>query len=212
MFSKFSVFVVSSFLFVVPVKANQDDLKSLTELLSRHERFTAAFQQYTINDGGSRQELAAGHVWIQQPDQFRWETETPFPQLILSDGQSVWVYDEDLEQVTQRPAGGQGALTPAAVLGGDLQQLSKNFNVQLVDSGANDKLYELQPLSDNSVDFISLRLLFNQGNLSELMIRDGLGQRSLIMLESLTFPEFIDPEFFEFTVPEGVDLIQDMNG
>lgn len=196
----------------LPALADQQDLELLTDLLNRHKQFSANFQQYTLGDGRAKEELATGRLWIQQPDHFRWETQTPFPQLIVSDGDLVWIYDEDLEQVTKKSAGAQGALTPAAILGGDLSSLERNFEVKLLDASSQNAMFELLPRVGTRVDFQSLRLLFESERLTELLIEDGLGQKSLIMMEGQRYPEGLNPELFEFTPPPGVDLIEDTAG
>lgn len=197
-------------LFTQTGHASDTDLVALSELLTTHKTFSAEFQQYTLSDANTQDELAAGRIWIKQPDKFRWETETPFPQLILSNGDQVWIYDEDLEQVTQRAVGAQTGLTPAVILGGDLDKLRENFDVSLIDASNQTYLYELAPLAQTQVDFQKLRLLFDNQSLRELLIEDSLGQRSLIMFNSVQFPELMDDSLFEFEAPEGVDLLKDL--
>jgi chaperone LolA len=60
----------------------------------------AQFKQYELIEDGRKVDENSGSVWMQSPDLFRWHYKTPYEQLIVADGEQVWVYDEDLQQVT----------------------------------------------------------------------------------------------------------------
>lgn len=197
----------------LPVMVWADTAEQLSALLQSHARLSAAFQQYTLGDDNVKSENAAGRLWIEGVDRFRWETESPFPQTIISDGQWLWVYDPDLEQATQRPLGEGEVMTPARVLGGDVDQLNRYFNVQQIEAGVGHSLFELTPKEEGNAEFQSLRLLFSGDLLAELLIQDGLGQSSLIMLREQSFPAAFDQTMFRFVPPASVDVIvMDSNG
>jgi chaperone LolA len=197
----------------LPMMVWADTTEQLSALLQSHARLSAAFQQYTLGDGNIKSENASGRLWIEGVDRFRWETERPFPQTIISDGQWLWVYDPDLEQATQRPLGEGEVMTPARVLGGDVEQLNRYFNVKQIEAGAGNSLFELTPKEEGSAEFQSLRLLFSGDLLAELLIQDGLGQRSLIMFSEQSFPAAFDQTMFRFIPPASVDVIvMDQNG
>ncbi len=200
-------------LVMLPISAWADSTDQLASLLQSHARLSAAFQQYTLGDDNLKSENATGRLWIEGVDRFRWETESPFPQTIISDGEWLWVYDPDLEQATQRPLGEGEVMTPARVLGGNVEQLNRYFNVQQIEAGAGNSLFELTPKEEGSAEFQSLRLLFSGDLLAELLIQDGLGQRSLIMLSEQSFPAAFDQTMFRFEPPASVDVIvMDPNG
>lgn len=184
-----------------------DDTADLSSLLQSHSRLSANFQQYTLSSDNLRDETASGQLWIQGSDYFRWETVEPFPQLIISDGESLWVYDPDLEQATRRALGDGEILTPARVLGGDLDTLQRTFEVTREEAGNGNSLFELTPIREGIAEFQRLRMLFNGDRLAELLIEDSLGQRSLIMLNEVRFPERFDASMFVFSPPSDVDLI-----
>ena len=207
--------LISSFLLVSAVSAigassavMASDVEDLSAKLQSHQRLSAKFQQYSLGEGSTREEVSEGVLWLEGSEKFRWETEKPFPQVIVSDGLSLWVYDPDLEQVTRRPLGEGEVMTPARVLGGSLSQLQSYFDVTLIDAGASNTLYELKPLQAEQAEFKRLRMLFTEDRLAELLIEDTLGQRSLIMLTDITFPESFDATIFQFKPPVGVDLIE----
>ena len=204
--------LASMFLCVSAMSASSSvmasDVEDLSAKLQSHQRLSAKFQQYSLGEGSAREEVSEGVLWLEGSEKFRWETEKPFPQVIVSDGLSLWVYDPDLEQVTRRPLGEGEVMTPARVLGGSLSQLKSYFDVTLIDAGASNTLYELKPLQAEQAEFKRLRMLFTEDRLAELLIEDTLGQRSLIMLTDITFPESFDATFFQFEPPIGVDLIE----
>lgn len=205
--------LVSSWLLLASLAlASEQSLTPAAELaaqLQAQPRISADFRQYTLAEGNSREESSSGHFVLEHPDLFRWETQSPFPQLVVSDGQQLWIYDPDLEQVTLKAMGEQGMMTPAAVLAGDLEQINRHFLVARLPAGQGEQLYELRPQDSTSAEFQRLRLFFSGQGLSELLIEDGLGQRSLIMLENVDYPQQLDPGLFQFEPPEGVDLIED---
>lgn len=194
--------------FVGMSAAANDAAQALAERLNAHQRFTAEFQQYTLGDGSSREELSKGRMWIEHPDRVRWETTDPFPQLIVGDGENLWIYDPDLEQATRRSLTQDYAFTPASVLGASQTELQQRFFVSEIQAGLNDSLFELRPKQTESAEFERLRMLFGPQALTEILIEDGLGQRSLIMLKDVRFPQQIDPARFSFTPPAGTDLIE----
>ncbi len=204
--------LASMFLCVSAMSASSSvmasDVEDLSAKLQSHQRLSAKFQQYSLGEGSAREEVSEGVLWLEGSEKFRWETEKPFPQVIVSDGLSLWVYDPDLEQVTRRPLGEGEVMTPARVLGGSLSQLQSYFDVTLIDAGASNTLYELKPLQADQAEFKRLRMLFTEDRLAELLIEDTLGQRSLIMLTDITFPESFDATIFQFEPPVGVDLIE----
>lgn len=186
----------------------QDAAQLLADRLGEHQRFTAEFQQYTLGDGSSREELSQGRMWIETPNRVRWETEQPFPQLIVGDGDNLWIYDPDLEQATRRSLSEEFAFTPASVLGASRAELEARFFVSQIEAGGANNLFELRPKASENAEFERLRMLFGPRSLSEILIEDGLGQRSLIMFKNLSFPVAIDPARFVFTPPPGTDLIE----
>lgn len=186
----------------------QSAAQLLAEKLNAHQRFSAEFQQYTLGDGSSREELSRGRMWIEHPDKVRWETTEPFEQLIVGDGDNLWIYDPDLEQATRRSLNQEYAFTPASVLGASQAELEQRFIISQIEAAGSDLLFELRPKESESAEFERLRMLFDSRALSEILIEDSLGQRSLIMLQNLSFPPQIDPQRFTFEPPPGTDLIE----
>lgn len=177
------------------------------------------FTQTVTAPDGKRSRTSSGTLEFQRPNRFRFAYEAPMEQLIVGDGQKVWLHDVDLNQVTVRPMGQALGATPAALLSGG--SLDKDFvlnNVPASSSGAASatptalqatsdlKWVEARPRNKDG-QFQSVRVGFRQGQLAELEILDSFGQRS-----RLTFTVFeprvrLAPDRFQFTPPKGADVL-----
>ena len=90
---------------------------------------SADFRQRVYDPDGRLGEESTGTVQLRAPRQFRWEYLKPFPQLIVADGDHVWVYDPDLEQVNVRNQSAEENNSPLAVLI-DPTELERQFKVK----------------------------------------------------------------------------------
>lgn len=184
--------------------------EELGALLSGHAAARADFTQFTLGSDGGRAEESTGHFIVARPDRFRWVTDTPFMQEIVSDGEVIWIHDPDLEQVTRKPAGEQDNSAPALILNGQIEQLRAHFDIVRLDRGNEAvALYELTPRDPERSTFARIRLLFEQQRLSELSLEDSLGQRSMLVLHNLQYDPELPAGVFDFVPPEGADVILD---
>ncbi len=178
---------------------------NLNRLLLGMTSFQADFEQMVLDSSGTRLQESQGQVALQRPGQFRWETQEPFPQLLVSNGRTLWLYDEDLEQVTEKPLDERIGHTPALLLSGDLTALEESFRVRgpvAEDTG----VYDLEPLREESM-FSRLRLYFEAGLLAEMQLEDSLGQRTSLLFRNQRINPVLAPELFVFEPPAGVDVI-----
>lgn len=182
--------------------------EDLAQLLAGYDRYRASFQQYTLSENGARQEQSSGHFAIQKPDRFDWVTEQPFAQRIVGDGEFIWIYDPDLEQVTRKPSDNQADSAPSMILNGQIEELDQRFAIVRSEGDAGRAIYDLLP-RESEGNFTRIRLLFDQRQLSELMLEDSLGQRTLILLDQVELNPALDADRFRFVPPAGVDLILD---
>jgi chaperone LolA len=191
----------------LPVSAQP--LDELASLLSGYDRFQADFEQSITNEQGEAGESSSGYFAVSRPDKFIWKTLTPFPQDIISDGEYIWIYDPDLEQATRKPAEANTDSAPALILNGRIHELDKRYEVSLTQSYDDVRVFELLPKETQDALFSRVRLLFKDAVLSELMLDDTLGQRSVIQLSSQQLNPELDEALFQFEPPEDVDVILD---
>lgn len=179
--------------------------QNLSRLLTGVSSLSASFEQVVLDGGGTRLQQSQGTLVLARPGKFRWRTEEPFPQLLVSNGQTLWIYDEDLEQVTRQAVDQRLTNTPALLLSGDLDSLQQSFDIQGPVDG-DSGLYRLQPI-DQEAMFSMLRIVFESGVPMEMQLEDNLGQKTSLYFSDLHLNPVVDADQFEFQVPDGVDLI-----
>ena len=166
--------------------------------------FRAEFRQTVIDAGGQQTDSAEGTVALARPGKFRWDYRTP-PQLIVSDGTTVWLYDTDLEQVTVRPAAEALVGTPALLLSGQAD-IRAEFTV--TDGGTSDGLsWSVLSPTDAQSDFRELHVGIADGDLRRMILVDRLGQTTRLDFERIERNPRLEPGSFSFTPPPGVDVI-----
>lgn len=186
----------------LPGAARADALDSfLQDLRTWH----AEFEQNQFDEGGAILEHSTGTVDLQRPGKFRWEYLDPYRQLIVADSQQIWIYDQDLEQVTLKDFTAALGNTPALLLTSD-QKIDESFTVSALPQEDEFAHFELIPKDENA-QFQSLRLSFQGDLLKQIELQDNLGQTTLISFHTQQRNPALSAELFVFTPPEGVDII-----
>lgn len=166
------------------------------------------FTQKVYDSNGKLKETSSGRVALSTPNLFRWEYAKPYTQLIVADGETVWVYDPDLQQVTRRPQGAQEQNSPLAALI-DPTRLDRDYHVE--ESGMTDgkDWLTLKPKAgDNgNAGFESARLGFDGRGLASMQVIDALGQKTLIEFDGWQRNPPLAAGTFRFVPPKGVDVI-----
>ena len=163
------------------------------------------FVQRVYDPDGEMKEESRGRVALQAPRQFRWEYEDPFPQLIVADGDQVWIYDPDLEQVQVRKQSHEEQQSPLTVLI-DPTELERQFRVAKAPDQDGLKWVELTPKAKEK-PFESCRLGFSGRELARMSTIDALGQRTDIEFSELKRNPSFAIGTFSFTPPAGVDVV-----
>ncbi|NIP74097.1 MAG: outer membrane lipoprotein chaperone LolA [Gammaproteobacteria bacterium] len=178
----------------------------LNEFYREVRSLQAQFDQVVFDETGEPVQESGGEVALQRPDRFRWDYRRPYRQLIVGDGQRVWIYDPDLQQVTVKPLDRAGGNTPSLVLSGT-RPLEESFRVH--EAGRRDGLVwvELVP-REAEADFQAVRIGFGE-ELEVMELTDNFEQVTRIRFRNLTRNPGLDPGLFEFTVPEGVDVVRE---
>ncbi|MBW0146349.1 outer membrane lipoprotein chaperone LolA [Marinobacter sp. CAU 1620] len=201
-------------LFALAAKAADDSPESrdaavqLASVLKSYESYQADFIQIVVNENGNRVQETRGALKAKRPGLFYWETSAPLSQFIVSNGETVEVYDPDLEQVTIHNLDERVQTTPALLLSGEVDNLEETYNVSRKAIGDNTREYTLEPRNPDSL-FVSLRLTFFKGELQEMRMRDSLSQLSVLSFDNIRLNENVDNSAFTLEYPEGVDIIRD---
>ncbi|MGV6807538.1 MAG: outer membrane lipoprotein chaperone LolA, partial [bacterium] len=149
-------------------------------------------------------------VEAKRPNLLRWETLSPMEQLIVGDGEKIWLYDPDLLQVTVQNYPENVAETPAMLLIGQFEGLRDNYDITVLDSDVSTTLYQLQP-RDHSGQFSLIILGVSEGVPVSLSMTDALQQVTRIEFAEVAIDRELSPPLFHFELPEGVDLIRNDN-
>ncbi len=201
------VLFASALLFAVgPAHADQAvSTERLTALLSKAETLSGRFSQLSLDGTGTQLQEASGELALKRPGQFRWHTDAPMEQLLVSDGNKVWLYDPDLEQVTIQTLDQRLTHTPALLLSGDVSEISQNFEISHKEAG--DVVdFVLKPKASDTL-FDNLRLSFRGGVINDMQLIDSVGQRTNILFMGVKMNEPIPADQFTFQIPAGADVI-----
>ncbi len=168
---------------------------------------SGSFEQTVFDGSSGKTKTSRGTLGLKAPRQFRWETNTPFKQTIVADGDKVWVYDPDLEQVSVRPQGTEEAHSPLTVLT-DLSQLDRDFTTS--EQGERDGFVWLRLKSkDKEPQFEYAELGFDAAGLSRMVFKDAFGNQTEIRFSAWQRNPKLAADTFRFTPPKGVDVIGD---
>ncbi len=163
------------------------------------------FTQTVSDKAGRHVQSANGEFLIQRPGRFRWAVDKPYRQLVVGDGQRVWIYDEDLNQVVVRRSSEALGSTPAALLAGRVDVEKAFAWTELPASGGLEWL-QAKPLSAEG-GFSEIRLGFDGASLAVLELVDAFGQRSVVRFGPMQRNPKLPADAFTFTPPKGADVI-----
>ncbi len=206
------LFFVNMFLMlaVVSVNAFAEDEKTSTgevyleKFLSKTQTLEANFQQTLRTHEGEVLQQTEGKFYLNRPGKFRWNYKTPYEQVIVSDGERIWIYDVDLEQVTVQKQSAGLPSSPIALLQ-DSSKLHQSFSVSPLDE--HDGVYRLKLESKTrESDFTEIIVGVDVKGLRFMQLHDQFEQVTDIVFSEITTNANLAKEIFEFKAPEGVDV------
>jgi len=191
-----------------PACAVADGYERLDRFFEKVTTFKASFIQVVLDENLLALEETSGLLWIARPGRFRWDYESVHGQSIVADGEVLWLYDVELEQVTRRAQESAIGQTPAVLLSGG-QQYRKDYNVTILGrQGAVNWISLVPKLSDGS--FAEIQLGFEGETLRLIQLLDELNQITRVTLANVVENEPIPDSVFRFIPPTGVDVISDV--
>lgn len=181
--------------------ASSADIADLQQRLGGFSSMQGKFNQTVI--AGDDQQTAVGKMAVLRPNKFRWQTTKPNQQLILADGEIIWIYDEDLEQATKQPQQTSNANNPAIFLSGEVDGIPERFVVSRI----SEDEFKLRARSDEDM-FESIRLRFKGERLQVMVVKTKLGQESKFEFSDVELDAALPGTLFVFEPPKGVDVIE----
>lgn len=149
---------------------------------------------------------ASGTFEFSRPGRFIWTYLKPYEQVLQADGEKLYVYDKDLNQVTVRKLGNSLGASPAAILFGS-NDLERNFTLKDVGMKNGIDWLELTPKARDT-QFQRVGIGFRNGNLAEMELHDAFGNVTLLTFKNIQKNLPISASHFKFTIPKGTDIIQ----
>jgi outer membrane lipoprotein carrier protein len=187
--------------------ADAATLARLRAFVRETQTMHATFTQVVVDANGRQVAQASGQFSIARPGRFRWTVEKPYKQLLVGDGDRVWIYDQDLNQVISRKSDRALGNTPAALLSGR-EEVEAAFEWHDLPAAEGLEWLGATP-KDKESAFRELRLGFDASGLAALDVIDNFGQRTVIRLSKLDRNPKLAPDLFRFTPPAGADVVTD---
>ncbi|MDE2441162.1 MAG: outer membrane lipoprotein chaperone LolA [Betaproteobacteria bacterium] len=188
-----------------PAFAHAGAIDQLHDFLKSTKTLKAEFAQTVITKSGRKPQQSSGIVAISRPGKLRWEIQKPYPQLVIGDGEKIWIHDPELQQVTVRKAGQAIGGSPAALLSGS-NELEKNFTLKDVGEAESLNWVEAMPKANDS-GFERVRLGFSGGDLKAMELLDSFGQTTLVHFSKMERNPALPATTFKFTPPPGTDVV-----
>jgi len=199
------LFVFFALVWIGIVPAQAQDATRLTQFTDDLTTFTAEFEQTVYDADSNPLQSSSGTIALKRPGRFVWEYLQPEAQTIVSDGDNVWLYDVELEQVTVSPLTERAGGTPLELLMGSTP-IDDAFTVKALGESDAIDWYELTPKTTDT-DFEQVFLGLNEAGLAVMELRDNFGQATQIRFSNFDPDVTLDDEQFVFVVPDGVDVI-----
>ena len=187
------------------IMAHADAVDTLRDFIRDVKTGRAQFTQTVTSPDGAKKKSSSGSFEFSRPNRFRFAYAKPFEQLIVGDGQKVWIYDADLNQASSRKFSSALGATPAALLAGGA--LDKDFDLAAMPSKDGLDWAQATPKQKDGA-FKSVVLGFKGKELSVLEINDAFGQRSVLQFSQFATGIGLAADAFRFTPPAGADVIE----
>ena len=176
----------------------------LNHFFTKVNSLKGSFNQQVFSKKGKLIQNSTGLLYLSRPGKFRWIYKTPDPQIIVGDGKNIWIYDEDLEQVTIKPLNRALSSAPIAILTRK-QSPDAQFVVKPMKASGGLDWFQLTPRK-KSKDFKSIQLGLDKIGMRQMIMQDQLGQKTVIKFNTRSNVPISGKQFY-FQPPAGVDVI-----
>ena len=190
---------------LAPALALASGVERFQAYLRTTQTARADFEQKVFDRERKLVQESKGSFAFLRPGRFRWIYAQPYPQLIVGDGMRVWIYDEDLNQVTVRAMAKALGSTPAALLAG-AADVERAF--ELADAGSRDGLEWLEAKPrEREAGFERIRLGMGTVGVQAMELTDHFGQTTVLRFSNVVRNPQLDPASFRFVPPKGADVL-----
>lgn len=196
---------------LMPACAANASEQSLNQFFQNVTFMQARFTQQVVDESGMTLERSTGNFYLSRPGKFRWNYDSIDPeysdigQQIIADGEYIFMYDPDLEQVTRRNMEDALSQVPSLVLVQTGSQLQDYFSI--TDFGLTDGLswVALKPTAEEA-GYDELMIGFAGQEMRSIVLRDGLGNETRLQMSGIDINSRLSSSVFNFEVPDGADM------
>ncbi|HYG32188.1 MAG TPA: outer membrane lipoprotein chaperone LolA [Methylophilaceae bacterium] len=194
-----------SLIAIFPLVCHAGGVDQLHAFFNKAQSMRAHFHQTVVDSQGRKVQEVDGTMQLQRPGKFRWDYNKPYVQQIVGDGEKVWLFDPELNQVTVRTISSAIGSSPAALLAGS-KEIEKSF--ELKDEGRQDALeWVMASPRDEDNGFEKVYLGFQDNVLKEMEMRDNFGHITVIEFSSIELNPKLSSQTFSFKPPAGADVV-----
>ena len=189
--------------------AQEGPIGELDLLLRDITTISADILQLIIESDGGVLEETEIKMLLKRPDKLYWETVSPFQELVVTNGQVLWNYQPDLEQVTIEDWDSDDSELAAQLLNGRTEKLSNDYYVAMINADDN-KSFELSPkMSDSIYELVTVSFIDNVLDMIHLNGRNG--EQTVWQFNNLVMNSLIENNSFEFEVPDDIEVVSNLN-
>jgi outer membrane lipoprotein carrier protein len=199
------LFLFSFFLFFL-LDSSAASLERFQSYVRTTQAARGDFEQKVYDKSGKLVQESKGSFAFLRPGRFRWTYVKP-QQVIVGDGERVWIHDADLNQVTVRRVARVLGSTPAALLAG-ASDIDKAFDLKEIGEKDGLEWLEAKP-REKEAGFERIRLGLATGGVEAMELLDHFGQTTVLRFSNLVRNPQIEPATFRFSPPKGADVLGD---
>ena len=185
--------------------AQNNVVSELNSLLRDLDTLSAEITQLIIEPDGELLEESQILLHVKRPDGFYWETISPFPELLVTNGRKLWNYQPDLEQVVIEDWDPNQSELAAQLLYGQTESLAEDYYVVVVNS-EQAQTFELRPKSADSL-YEVITISFLRDILDRIYIQNNNGERTAWQFTNSRINLPLADDLFEFTPPSGIEVV-----
>lgn len=212
------VFILFFLLFAFTVHSNAQDknLESVIEgIQKKYEQinnFQALFTQTSEVKALNKTQNAEGEVWFKKPGKMRWNYNTPNKDQIVSDGKTLWFYDEDEEQVVETPLAQVSETQSTTTLLSGLGNIKELFDASFADAGDMNLnggyLVDLVPKGDEEYNKVTILVNEKDMMVNTIFLYDPFGNLTTVKLADIKIDTEVSDSLFSFKAPEGTEVVK----
>lgn len=209
---KFQILSLLTAYCLLPAVAYADDLNAIISKLQKtyddiHD-IQANFTQFTTSASIKQTQKAEGIVYLKKPSMMKWEFKSPNKDMIVSDGATIWVYQQDIGQVMIGSAANNGTSISNNFLAG-MGNLKKDFDIEQAEGDKDSYLLKLNPKTPQpNVQKVHVAVDKKSFMVKKTTVHDMLGNETKVVFENIKTNQSLSANIFKFKIPEGVKVVK----